>query len=55
MSYEIKKDRTAVSSIYLKDSSYLKPKEMFKFIERLSFNKKNKKIQLEVGLLKKNS
>ena len=42
MSNNFKKERTANSPIYLKDNSYLKPKEMFKFIERLSFKKKKK-------------
>jgi SAM-dependent methyltransferase len=50
MSNNFKKERTADSPIYLKDNSYLKPKEMFKFIERLSFKKKKKKfLSLDVG------
>ena len=46
----IRKKRTADSPIYIKDNSYKKPKEMFKFIERLSFKDKDKKFKcLDVG------
>ena len=46
----LKKERTADSPIYMKDNTYKKPKEMFKFIEHAAFKKKIKNQKcLDVG------
>tara|TARA_Y200000002_G_scaffold299837_1_gene254799 strand:- start:25656 stop:26387 length:732 start_codon:yes stop_codon:yes gene_type:complete len=45
-----KKERTADTKIYLKNNNKLSPKEVFKFIEKLSFKNNNKKfLCLDVG------
>ena len=45
-----KKERTADKKIYLKDNSYSKPKEIFKFIEKKAFTNKNKNyLCLDIG------
>lgn len=45
-----KKERTADTKIYQKNDYKINPKEVFKFIEKLSFKKKNKKfLCLDVG------
>ena len=45
-----KKERTADKKIYLKDNSYSKPKEIFKFIEKKAFTNKHKNyLCLDIG------